>query len=364
MKLESIETEFYNVHFNTNCYTMLNSYLNAHNFSKVFILVDSNTHEHCLSKFMSRITVEATFEIIEIPTGETHKTIDTCLGVWNALSELDADRKSIMLNLGGGVVTDLGGFVASTFKRGIKYINIPTSLLAMVDASVGGKTGVDLGSLKNQIGVINSGDMVLIDTSFLDSLPQAHLKSGLAEMLKHGLIYDSTYFETLTHLSNLTLDDLDRLIYDSVCIKKAIVTKDPTEEGIRKHLNFGHTLGHAIESYCLESETKTELLHGEAIAIGMILECYISSKLLNFPKADLTTITEAFLAIYKPVHFNTEDYEPIIELLKYDKKNEHGNINFVLLEAIGQPKIDCLVPNAIIIEAFNFYNTSCSALTN
>ena len=356
--MNSIETETYTVHFNSNGYEALNYYIDVHNFSKIFVLVDTNTHEHCLPLFMSQLQTNITIEIIEIEAGEHYKTIETCVGVWNVLSELNADRKSIMLNLGGGVVTDLGGFVASTFKRGMKYVNIPTSLLAMVDASVGGKTGVDLGTVKNQIGVINSGDLVLIDTSFLDTLPQNQLKSGLAEMLKHGLIKDRVYFETLTDLSKLTLNDLDDLIHESVVIKKTIVTEDPNEQGIRKHLNFGHTLGHAIESYFLESETKDQLLHGEAIAIGMILECYLSVELLKFPKEDLEYITKVINSIYTPVHFDKNDYEPIIDLLKYDKKNEHGNINFVLLKAIGTPKIDCLVSNDLILEAFNYYNTS------
>ena len=360
MTMNSIETETYKVHFNTKGYEELNHYLDFHNFSKIFILVDSNTHEYCLPEFMSQLETTISIEIIEIEAGEQFKTIDTCVGVWNVLSELNADRKSILLNLGGGVVTDLGGFVASTFKRGMKYINIPTSLLAMVDASVGGKTGVDLGTVKNQIGVINSGDMVIIDTSFLDSLPQNQLKSGLAEMLKHGLIKDRAYFKTLTNLSQLTLNDLDGLIHESVSIKNNIVTEDPTENGIRKHLNFGHTLGHAIESYFLESETKETLLHGEAIAVGMILECYISSVLLKFPKEDVLCITKSIHQIYQPVLFEDQDFEPIIELLKYDKKNEHGNINFVLLEAIGEPKTDCQVSNKLIIEAFQFYNSSIS----
>jgi 3-dehydroquinate synthase len=356
--MNSIETETYKVHFNSKGYVELNQYIDQNNFSKIFILVDSNTHEYCLPAFMSQLQTSTSIEIIEIEAGEQHKTIETCVGVWNAMSELNADRKSLLLNLGGGVVTDLGGFVASTFKRGMKYVNIPTSLLAMVDASVGGKTGVDLGTVKNQIGVINSGDIVLVDTSFLNTLPQNHLKSGMAEMLKHGLIKDRIYFETLTDLSKLTLNDLDDLIYDSIVIKKNIVTEDPNENGIRKYLNFGHTLGHAIESYFLESENKDELLHGEAIAIGMILECYLSAELLSFPKNDLENITKAINAIYKPIQFEDKDYAPIIELLKYDKKNEHGNINFVLLESIGQPKIDCLVPNEQILKAFHFYNSS------
>lgn len=357
--MTSIETETYNVHFNDNGYDEINTYIDKNDFSKLLILVDTNTHEYCLPKFMSRLETTIAIEIIEIESGEHHKTVDTCVGVWNAISELGADRKSLMLNLGGGVVTDLGGFVACTFKRGIKYINIPTSLLAMVDASVGGKTGVDLGTIKNQIGVISSGDMVIIDTSYLDTLPQNQLKSGLAEMLKHGLIFDRVYFDKLINLSKLTLNDLDTLIYESIVIKKNIVKKDPFERAERKHLNFGHTLGHAIESYFLSNSQKKELLHGEAVAIGMILECYISSELLEFPKEDLIYITNVINKLFPPVEIKPSDYDAIIELLKYDKKNEHGNINFVLLKQIGNPKINCLVDNSFIVKSFEFYTRSC-----
>lgn len=353
--MNSINADSYAIHFNSNAYDQINSYLKTHRFSKIFVLVDVHTHEVCLPHFMARLETEVAIEIIEIEAGEQHKTIDTCVGVWNALSELGADRKSLMINLGGGVVTDLGGFVACTFKRGIKYINVPTSLLAMVDASVGGKTGVDLGALKNQIGVIISGEMVVIDTQFLDTLPQNHLKSGFAEMLKHGLIYDRNYWNKLTDLSKLTMNDLDVLIYESVEIKKAIVTQDPHENGLRKTLNFGHTLGHAIESYFLSHPKKEELLHGEAIAIGMILECYISSELLGFSKLDLEYITKVLNNTFPKVAIEASDYDAIIDLLKYDKKNEHGNINFVLLEAIGKPKVDCLVENDILIKAFEYY---------
>ncbi|MDG5491668.1 3-dehydroquinate synthase [Psychroserpens sp. SPM9] len=353
--MNSIATKTYTVHFNDTAYQALNNYIETHDFSKIFILVDSNTHEHCLPKFMSHLETSLAIEVIEMEAGEPHKNIETCLGIWNVLSELGADRKSLMLNLGGGVVTDLGGFVACTFKRGIKYINIPTSLLAMVDASVGGKTGVDLGALKNQIGVINTGDMVIIDTSYLDTLPQNQMKSGLAEMLKHGLIKDRQYFDRLSDLSKLKLEDLDVLIHESVVIKKDIVTKDELELGERKHLNFGHTIGHAIESYFLSHPEKEELLHGEAIAIGMILESYISSELLGLPKDDLSHITNVINGIYDFVAIAPSDYDAIIELLKHDKKNEHGNINFVLLEAIGKPKINCLVDNALIMKSFDYY---------
>lgn len=353
--MTSIVTSSYAVHFNATGYEKLNAYLRDHHFSKLFIIVDHNTHTHCLPYFMQKLETGLTCEIIEIEAGEANKNIDTCVGVWNALTELGADRKSLIINLGGGVVTDLGGFVACTFKRGLKYINVPTSLLAMVDASVGGKTGVDLGALKNQIGVISSGDMVIVDTEFLSTLPQNHLKSGLAEMLKHGLIYDDAYWNKLTDLSNLTLTDLDHLIHRSIEIKNVIVTKDPYEQNLRKTLNFGHTLGHAIESYFLSQTDRDELLHGEAIAIGMIMEAYISSKLLNFPSEDLKAIKQAFLKIFNKISFKSSDYQEIISLLKYDKKNEHGNINFVLLEKIAVPKLDCLVNNELLIDAFEYY---------
>jgi 3-dehydroquinate synthase len=353
--MNSITTNNCIIHFNENCYPSLNEHLKNNNFSKIFILVDENTHENCLPSFLSKLETNITIEIIEIEAGEKHKTIETCVGVWNTLSDLNADRKSLLINVGGGVVTDLGGFVASTFRRGIAYINVPTSLLSMVDASVGGKTGVDLGHLKNQIGIISIPNMVLIDTEYLKTLPQNQLRSGLAEMLKHGLISNENYWDKFKNTSKLTSENLNDLIYESVIIKKNVVDKDPNENGLRKTLNFGHTLGHAIESYFLSNPNKTALLHGEAIAIGMILESYISTVLTNLPINACNEIKDIFLSLYSKVEITKDDYPEIIDLLKYDKKNHHGNINFVLLESIGKPKIDCLVDNTIIYNAFEYY---------
>lgn len=353
--MNSIEANNCTIHFNENCYTALNQHLKSRNFSKVFILVDENTHQMCLPRFLEQLETSAAIEIIEIESGEINKNIDTCVGVWNTLSELNADRKSLLINIGGGVITDLGGFVACTFKRGIAYVNVPTTLLSMVDASVGGKTGVDLGHLKNQIGVISNPDMVLIDTQFLSTLAQNQMRSGLAEMLKHGLISDLKYWNNFQDLSKLSLNDLDVLIYESVLIKKNVVDIDPFENGLRKTLNFGHTLGHAIESYFLSHPDKKTLLHGEAIVIGMILACYISTELTGFPKQTTNDIKQLFIDYYGKETIEETDYQPIMDLLKYDKKNNHGNINFVLLEAIGTPKIDCLVDDAIILDAFEFY---------
>lgn len=353
--MTSIQSDQCIVHFNTKAYEALNEHLSSSDYSKVFLIVDTNTHQLCSTHFLERVKTDLEIEIIEIPEGELNKTIDICVQVWQTLSELGADRSSLVINLGGGVVTDLGGFVACTYMRGISYINVPTSLLAMVDASVGGKTGVDLGTLKNQIGVISEGEMVLVDTAFLQTLPQDQLRSGLAEMLKHGLIHDRVYWNTMSDLSQLTLSDLDQLIHESIQIKNTIVTSDPYEKGLRKTLNYGHTLGHAIESYCLSSEEKEDLLHGEAIAIGMVLESYISSKLLGFSIDDLDHIKQVINHTYKHIDFNANDIASIIELLKHDKKNKNGIIRFVLLEAIGTPKINCEVPNALIHEAFEYY---------
>lgn len=355
--MQSIQTKSAVVYFNSEVYTELNNYIKQENPSKIFILVDTNTHDLCLPQFMANLeSGDIETEVMEMPEGEDHKTIDICMGVWEAMSQYNADRSSLLINLGGGVVTDLGGFVASTYMRGINYINVPTSLLAMVDASVGGKTGVDLGVLKNQVGIISEGDMVLIDVSFLGTLPKNQMVSGFAEMLKHGLITDANYWHTLTHLENLDISDLDQLIYDSVVIKNTIVMQDPTEKGLRKTLNFGHTLGHAIESYFLENDNKTTLLHGEAIAIGLILEAYISTKTLSLSQNELSEISEGILKTFSKIEFETQDYNHIIELMKYDKKNSHGVIKFVLLESISNAKINCEVPNSIILEAFEYYN--------
>lgn len=354
--MDSISTNNCMIHFNSSCYTALNEHLKESNFSKIFILVDENTHVHCLPVFLGNMETDVEIEIIEIESGEVNKTIETCVGIWDTLSELNADRKSLLINIGGGVITDMGGFVACTFKRGIAYINVPTSLLSMVDASVGGKTGVDLGHLKNQIGVISNPNLVLIDTQFLDTLPKNQMRSGLAEMLKHGLISSKSYWNNFKDLSKLLINNLDELIHESVLIKKHVVEKDPFEDNLRKTLNYGHTLGHAIESYFLGNTEKTTLLHGEAIIIGMILANYISTKLTGLSPETSQEIKDLFLNYYGKVEIEESDYAPIMDLLKYDKKNYHGNINFVLLESIGYPKIDCIVDEKIIIDAFKYYS--------
>ncbi len=356
-KLASIKANNYQIHFNESGIEALNNHLKETKYSNIFIIVDSLTNELCLPKLLPNIETELTIEIIEFEPGEHNKNIETCIQIWNVLTELGGDRKSLIINLGGGVVTDLGGFVASTFKRGVDFVNIPTTLLSMVDASVGGKTGVDLGNLKNQIGVINVPQMVLIDSQYLETLPQNEMRSGLAEMLKHGLIYDKSYWEKFLNMKILDFSDFDELIYRSVEIKNEIVIQDPTEKHIRKALNFGHTLGHAIESYFLENENKKTLLHGEAIAVGMILESYISLHKNLINELEYLQIKNTLKTIYDDIIFDDIDIEPIIELLIHDKKNEYGNIQFALIEGIGKIKINQYVENELIKNAFLDYKS-------
>ncbi|TDE27542.1 3-dehydroquinate synthase [Flavobacterium ranwuense] len=355
--MQSIQANSYPIHFNEKGYEAFNLHLTENKYSKLFIIVDSNTNEFCIPKFLPFLETDLTIEIIEFDAGEENKNIETCVQIWNVLTELGADRKSLVINLGGGVVTDLGGFVASTFKRGVDFIHIPTTLLSMVDASVGGKNGVDLGNLKNQIGVINVPIMVLIDTQYLETVPQNEMRSGLAEMLKHGLIYDKEYWEQFLDLKSIDFADFDALIYRSVEIKNEIVIQDPTEKNIRKSLNFGHTLGHAIESYFLENENKTTLLHGEAIAVGMILESYLSLHKNLISPEEYFQIKSSIKSIYDTIIFEENDIEPILELLIHDKKNEYGNIQFALIEGIGKIKINQSVENELILEAFQDYKS-------
>ncbi len=353
--MHAITAKDYNIVFNNEGYALLNQLIAKSNYSIIFILVDTNTHEHCLSRFLSNLETEAPIEIVEIDAGETHKNIETCSGVWSALSELNCDRKSLMINVGGGVVTDLGGFVACTFKRGIDYINVPTSLLAMVDASVGGKTGVDLGTLKNQIGVISNPKMVLVDPTFLISLPMEQLRSGYAEMLKHGLIADLDYWKEVSQNRYDDLESIEQLIYRSITIKNEVVLEDPREDNVRKTLNYGHTLGHAIESHFMNKVSHEQLLHGEAIAVGMILAAFLSKEICGLTEQQVQEISQGILPLYERVRFTNDDIASILDLLKFDKKNSHGQIYFVLLEQIGQPVIDKKVSNELILSAFEFY---------
>ncbi len=352
--MKSIQAATYPVHFEEKAYNELASIIENRGYSSIFILVDENTFEHCYPRFMQLLQTNKPIEIIQIDAGEIYKNMETCIDVWNAMTELGADRKSLMITLGGGVITDLGGFVASTFKRGIEFINIPTTLLSMVDASVGGKTGVDLGVLKNQIGVFANPEMIVIDPEYLHTVTPREIRSGTAEIIKYGMTHDIRLFNEIKDNPSLNIVDL---IHRSIEIKNEVVLEDPKEKSIRKVLNWGHTIGHGVESYFLDSETKENLTHGEAIAIGMVCEAYLSSKVLNFPEEYIHEIKAAIIAIYGKTTIEESDVDHIIGLMKHDKKNVGGEINFVLLENYENFKIDCKVPNDLIKESLQFYNS-------
>lgn len=332
----------------------LKQLVSARDYHPIFILVDENTHQHCLPYFLSEWETESAIEVIEIPAGEENKSLEIAYQVWESMVELDGSRNSLMINLGGGMVTDLGGFIASTFKRGIDFINIPTSLLAMVDASVGGKTGLDLGGIKNLIGSFAFPVATLIHPDFLDSLPEREFRAGLAEMLKHGLIYKKEHWQELCTIDQNESISVDELIYTSIQIKKEVVEQDPIEKGLRKILNFGHTVGHAVESKYLE--TDHQLLHGEAIAIGMMVEALMSfeNELLN--KEELDEIFYYITHFFGKSPIDENDIPHLIDWMKHDKKNQNGQIGFSLLDGIGHCKYGIYLNENQIREAILKYN--------
>jgi 3-dehydroquinate synthase len=356
--MQSILSTNYYVHFQGKAYQSLHDYLKDFFCSKIFILVDGNTKKYCLPSFLEKANLSLEHEIIEIEAGEAYKNIETCNYLWNQLSEKGADRKSLMINLGGGVITDMGGFVASTFKRGLRFINIPTTLLSMVDASVGGKTGVDLGVLKNQIGLFSNPEMVLVDMDFLNTVSQREMRSGLAEIIKYGFTFDQNLWTTIQEFTTIDMDKITKLVYRSVAIKNDVVLQDLHENNLRKSLNFGHTIGHAIESYFLESAHKKSLTHGEAIAVGMVIELYYSSEILGFPM-ELTEALKTFVNnFYGAVNIEKEDLSEITDLMKYDKKNVSGKVNFVLLEQMQKCKLDIHLDPELIQKGLLYYMDS------
>lgn len=334
-----------------NIYEELNKFLSEKSYDIIFLFVDSNTHEHCLPTLLGEMETQSAMEIIEIPPGEENKDLEIVAQIWQSLAELGASRKSLFINLGGGVITDMGGFIASTFKRGIDFINIPTTLLSMVDASVGGKTGIDFGGLKNQIGTFSMPQMTLIEATFLETLEEREFRSGIAEMLKHGLIYQPEHWH---NLKNITGETIQNLIEDSVTIKSEIVAQDPKESGLRKILNFGHTIGHALESFYLETENP--LLHGEAIAVGMLVESILTFENELISQTELDEIFESILKIFPSQPIDENIIPSLVELMKHDKKNQGGKISFSLLNGIGSAKYDVLLNENQISEGILIYN--------
>lgn len=349
--MNQIQSINYPIYFNSVA-THLSNFINEGKYSRFFILTDEHTAVHCLPYIREKLNNRDDFDLIEINAGEESKTIDFCIGIWKMLIDFDADRNSLLINLGGGVVTDLGGFAASTFKRGIDFIHIPTTLLSQVDASVGGKTGIDIDNLKNIIGTFTQPKAVFIEPAFLNTLPARQVKSGMAEMLKHGLIADAAYWKTL---KNSDLEHpTDQLIYQSVVIKNKVVTEDPSERGVRKILNFGHTIGHALESYSLDNDSNP-LTHGEAIAAGMVCEAYLSNLKAGLPAADMQEIVDTLLSIYGKYPILESCYTALNSIMKKDKKNQGGKINCSLLTKIGECRIDNICTDDELCDSLKYY---------
>lgn len=321
---------------------------------KVFIIVDSITEKKCLP-VINDFPCLKNADIISIQPTDRHKNLDSLTHIWNFLSGNGATRHSCIINLGGGMITDLGGFAASTFKRGVNFINIPTSLLAMVDASVGGKTGMNFNGLKNEIGVFNDSKTVIISTGFLKTLDAENLCSGYAEMIKHGLICKEHMWSRLMSFDILDPDfhKLQEMVADSIKVKEGIVEKDPHEKGIRKALNFGHTVGHAFESLALKKGCP--MLHGYAVAFGIICELYLSCMKAGFPANIMRQTVNYIKETYGTFVFTCDDYPCLVELMRHDKKNVSGVINFILLGGIGDIRINQTVSEEELFEALDFF---------
>ncbi len=326
----------------------------AGDFSATFILGDENTLRHCLPELLANVPGLRDARTLVVPPGEASKDLAMATDIWNHLAREAADRQALLVCLGGGVVTDLGGFVAAAYKRGIRCIHVPTSLMGMVDAAIGGKTGVDLAGLKNMVGAFHDPLAVYIHLPFLRSLGKRELLNGLAEMIKHGLVWDAQLWEDIGNAPLHDLDALTPLVARSAAIKAEVVKADPRESGLRKVLNFGHTIGHGLEAHSWESPQRA-LLHGEAVAIGMVCEAWLSWRLDMIPREDYDRIAAPLLAMYRPYRFESADDHRLLELMRNDKKNSGGRFQFTLLTAIGKATVDVQVNAAQVQDALEHY---------
>lgn len=341
------------IHLGLDTNEVLNAFLKL-NYSdkKKTIITDNNVFNCWIEQLVTSIPELSEAEIIQLPSGEDSKCIEIAIQVWETLSENKISRGDLIINFGGGVITDLGGFIASLYKRGMSFVNIPTSLLAQVDASVGGKTGIDLGPHKNQIGVFNNAEITLINPQYLSTLPEAELNSGYAEMLKHGLIASRNHWDNLKSIDYKKIEDLMKLISESVQIKNEIVKSDPTENDLRKSLNFGHTIGHAIEGFYLLN--KKPVKHGHAIAIGMLAEAYISFSAGLLNNKDWTEIHYIITDKFEKIRIDPIEFPQLIRLMENDKKNNSEQINFTLISEVGRNLINQEVAKSEIIKALEF----------
>ncbi len=329
----------------------LRDYLDKGNYNQVFIIVDEHTRVDCLP-FLKVEMGSVSTKIIEIQSGETNKTITTCTQIWQKMMERGGGRRDLTINLGGGVIGDMGGFCASTFKRGMDFIQMPTTLLSQVDASVGGKLGIDFAEIKNSIGLFKNPLAVMVWPEFLKTLSPRELRSGFAEVIKHSLIASAAQWTELRQIEKMEVVHAIKFLEKSILIKKNIVEADPFESGLRKVLNFGHTIGHALESNALNSDEP--LLHGEAIAAGMICESYLSLKKGLLPQ-DLDQITQFLLKQYGKCEFGTDSYSRLLALMQQDKKNDTTEINFTMLKSPGEALFNQIASEEEIIASLDYY---------
>lgn len=328
----------------------VHEYFSSHQFSRIFVLCDENTAKHCLPALRNALT-PVELSLIEIPSGESNKNPESLLVIYRELQLHFADRYCLLINLGGGVIGDMGGFAAATYLRGISFLQMPTTLLAMVDASVGGKLGVDLDHVKNAIGLFQNPDAVFVHPKFLQTLPWRHLMAGVAEMLKHALLDSESHIDEIFQLDFKDRNNLERLIQSSIDFKRSIVEKDPFESGLRKCLNLGHTAGHSLESYSLKYH-KEPMLHGECVAYGLLVELKLSKVKLGFSDYWLDQIVQFIVSNFTLPDIDADVVPEIISLMMHDKKNKDGNIRFALLEDIGKPQWDIVCSSEEIHNAF------------
>lgn len=341
----------YPIAFETATFDQLNEQLRLAQYSKIVVLLDQNTEQHCWPILEQALSTWAPATIV-VPAGEQHKNITTCQSIWQQLMTLQVDRKAVLINVGGGVLGDMGGFCASTFKRGLDFIQIPTTLLAQVDASVGGKLGVDFEGVKNSVGLFAAPKAVYLHPAFFLTLPKAELYSGYAEMIKHALLQQTSHWRDFLP-NNFPPQDWQESIEASIHVKKQIVAQDPLEQGLRKQLNLGHTIGHAVES--LSWETQQPLLHGEAVALGTIMAAYLSWRLLDWPLEELQALNTYIRSLYAPYDLTNIHPEAIWQLVLQDKKNSHQQVSFTLLQTDGTVAINQAVSKSLVEEALYYY---------
>lgn len=326
--------------------------------SAFVVLGDRNTIRHCLPELLAHVPVLRNAATVEVEPGEVSKGLEVCRDIWTHLMGMAVDRHAVLVNLGGGVVTDLGGFIAATYKRGIRCVNVPTSLMGMVDAAIGGKTGIDLGGVKNVVGVFNDPLGTYVHVPFLKSLGKRELLNGLAEMIKHGLVYDEAHWRSIGTAPLQDLEAITPLVHRSAAIKAEVVTADPRESGPRKLLNFGHSIGHGIEAHSWESPGRV-LLHGEAVAIGMVCEAWISWRKERIGREVFDGLAAQLLGMYPPYPFQADDEHRMLEIMRNDKKNASGEFRFTLLTGIGSAEADVPVTAALVRDALEQYRAMC-----